>query len=377
MNKDEGAKSEKKDYEEELVARLDRWRQGEQAPPIKIDARLHDRCNLKCIYCSSPHEEETNSEERLTVEDWIRVVEEAAKIGVRHWNFEGACEPILQPQLAMKVMKKVKELGLYGHITTNGTLWTENQLRELIDCGWNEMSFSLDALSETHDFFTRVNNSYKRTVKKIKELNRLKRERRSKKPLLNVNTVLTSKNYEELPAIIDFCQNNGINFLFVDPVFPTTEQAKEISLKPNKELRAVIERSRRKIKATKLESNLTGNHNNLEADMIDKIGEMEPVVKKEASRYQGQSQFMSVRCYKPWYNLRINHKGKVGYCSGPDNPLFASLDGEDSLAEIWYGARFQKIREQVRQKQVEYCDNCPASFVTMRKRRRDLLAGRT
>lgn len=362
-----------REYDKELVSRLKQWRQGEKAPPIKVDARLHDLCNLKCVYCSKKAETRTKIRERLSTQKWVDIVGEAAQAGVRHWNFEGVCEPVFFPHQTMRVMNKVKDVGLYGHITTNGTLWKEEQLRDLINIGWDEMSFSLDALSQSHDQLTGVDGSWKMTVEGIEDLNRLKRELGSNKPLLNINTVLTDKNYQELPQIVDFCCDKDVHFLFVDPVFPATDQAEDISLKTNEKLQKIIDESRKKAKKNGLRCNFTGDHSNLELEMIDKIGNMGDIVKEEALRYQNIGDFMSVRCYKPWFNLRINHRGEVGYCSGPDTALFADIKNK-SIEEIWYGPQFEKIRDRLLRKEAGYCDNCPASFMTMRRSRRDLLA---
>jgi len=130
----------KQDREDELsrklVKRLSRWQKGQKTPPLKIDAEVGKDCNLSCKYC--PHSQEgslKNQKDPLHVSQWLRLVEEAETMGIKQWNFEGLCEPMSDPERTMRLIQKIKKAGIYGSLTTNGTLWSKEQLARLVDIG--------------------------------------------------------------------------------------------------------------------------------------------------------------------------------------------------------------------------------------------------
>ena len=63
-------------------------------PPLWLLAELTYRCPLQCPYCSNPLELETRSSE-LSTDDWKRVFDQAAEMGVIHVHLSGG-EPTAQ-----------------------------------------------------------------------------------------------------------------------------------------------------------------------------------------------------------------------------------------------------------------------------------------
>lgn len=105
-----------------------------------------DRCNLRCVYCMPeggvawmPHSH------ILTYEQITRVVEAAARLGVRHVRLTGG-EPLVRPQL-FRLVEMVK--GVAGirsvTLTTNGVLLAP-QLPQLRQAGLDGVNLSLDTL---------------------------------------------------------------------------------------------------------------------------------------------------------------------------------------------------------------------------------------
>ena len=56
--------------------------------PYAVLAELSHRCPLQCPYCSNPLALEKASNE-LSTEDWTRVIEQAADMGILHVHFSG------------------------------------------------------------------------------------------------------------------------------------------------------------------------------------------------------------------------------------------------------------------------------------------------
>ena len=61
-------------------------------PPMALLAEITHRCPLQCPYCSNPLELERAASE-LDTETWLRVLDEAADLGVLQVHFPAANPP--------------------------------------------------------------------------------------------------------------------------------------------------------------------------------------------------------------------------------------------------------------------------------------------
>ncbi|HXY79531.1 MAG TPA: radical SAM protein, partial [Candidatus Bathyarchaeia archaeon] len=64
---------------------------------LALVAELTHRCPLHCVYCSNPLEL-TKRESELPADVWVRVLREAAELGVLQVDFTGG-EPLARPDL--------------------------------------------------------------------------------------------------------------------------------------------------------------------------------------------------------------------------------------------------------------------------------------
>ncbi|HLY59054.1 MAG TPA: pyrroloquinoline quinone biosynthesis protein PqqE [Stellaceae bacterium] len=108
-------------------------------PPLAILAELTHRCPLQCPYCSNPLELERSSAE-LKTEEWCRVLDEAAALGVLQVHFSGG-EPMARKDLPALV-RRATERGLYSNLITSAVLLNERTLAELIEAGIEHVQVS-------------------------------------------------------------------------------------------------------------------------------------------------------------------------------------------------------------------------------------------
>ncbi len=80
-------------------------------------AELTYRCPLGCPYCSNPTSLRHDGTE-LTTDEWQRVIDEAAELGVLHVHFSGG-EPLLHPGL-VQLVATARAAGLYTNLLTSG-----------------------------------------------------------------------------------------------------------------------------------------------------------------------------------------------------------------------------------------------------------------
>jgi pyrroloquinoline quinone biosynthesis protein E len=110
--------------------------------PELLLAELTHRCPLHCPYCSNPQELIRGTQE-LTTQEWIRVLEEAAALGVFHVGFSGG-EPLLRRDLPALVAA-ARAAGLYTNLITSGLGWTRDRALELVHAGLDSIQISFQA----------------------------------------------------------------------------------------------------------------------------------------------------------------------------------------------------------------------------------------
>src|SRR5579871_4582532 len=89
----------------------------EPARPYALLAELTYRCPLKCPYCSNPLKLKLDGEE-LDTATWMRVLREAAELGVVQVHFSGG-EPLVRRDLA-ELVSEARRSNRYTHRITSG-----------------------------------------------------------------------------------------------------------------------------------------------------------------------------------------------------------------------------------------------------------------
>ncbi|HEY8090817.1 MAG TPA: pyrroloquinoline quinone biosynthesis protein PqqE [Polyangiaceae bacterium] len=85
--------------------------------PYTLVAELTHRCPLACPYCSNPKELVRGPSE-LSTEEWLRVLDEAAALGVMQVHLTGG-EPLARADLEA-IADRAHALGLYVNLVTSG-----------------------------------------------------------------------------------------------------------------------------------------------------------------------------------------------------------------------------------------------------------------
>lgn len=109
------------------------------AAPLALLAELTYRCPLQCPYCSNPLELERSKAE-LDTETWLRVLGEAADLGVLQVHFSGG-EPTVRKDLE-RLVRGASGHGLYTNLITSGVLLDEAKIAGLAEAGLNHVQLS-------------------------------------------------------------------------------------------------------------------------------------------------------------------------------------------------------------------------------------------
>jgi pyrroloquinoline quinone biosynthesis protein E len=109
------------------------------APPLALLAELTHRCPLRCPYCANPLDL-TRAGDELSTQTWLRVIGEAAALGVLQIHFSGG-EPTARRDLPA-LIRHAHGLELYTNLITAGVTLTAGVLETLRQAGLDHVQLS-------------------------------------------------------------------------------------------------------------------------------------------------------------------------------------------------------------------------------------------
>lgn len=172
---------------------------NEVEPPHELLAEITHRCPLHCVYCFNAVELRQRRDELDTV-DWLRVVDQAAELGVAHLYLSGG-EPLARTDLETLVAGASGH-GIESELVTSGVGLTEERADALVTAGLNSVLLSIQG----HDADSANLIAATRRFDKKQHAARIVRE--AGLPL-NMHAVLHRLNLDDLDEIITCCAEWG------------------------------------------------------------------------------------------------------------------------------------------------------------------------
>jgi pyrroloquinoline quinone biosynthesis protein E len=174
--------------------------------PLALIAEVTHRCPLHCVYCSNPLQMMAAKTE-LPTEDWVRVFQQAAKLGVLHLHLTGG-EPLARQDLT-QLIAAAHKAGLYTNLITSGLGMTEARLQELIAAGLDHIQLSFqDSRADSADWIAGT-KAHARKVdlsKIIHRQNSRQKDTRQQRIAFTVNLVVHRQNLDHLDETIRFIE---------------------------------------------------------------------------------------------------------------------------------------------------------------------------
>jgi pyrroloquinoline quinone biosynthesis protein E len=171
--------------------------------PLGLLAELTHRCPLGCPYCSNPVSPGRTGSE-LSTGEWIRVIEEAASLGVLHALFSGG-EPLLRKDL-VTLVSAAREKNLYTNLITSAVGLASQRIRELKAAGLESIQISFQS-----DQAQAADRIAGRNVHE-KKLEAARQVRDAGLPL-TINMVLHRSNIVRIREFVDFAMGLGADRL--------------------------------------------------------------------------------------------------------------------------------------------------------------------
>jgi MoaA/NifB/PqqE/SkfB family radical SAM enzyme len=306
-------------------------------------------CNLNCRFCDTTDRHRPPVDE-LSRERWLEIVDEAAVIGVRRVFVLGGGEPLLRKDATPAILDRIKERGMEGILTTNGTLLTPALSDRLLEIGWDEIHFSVDgSTAEVHDALRGQAGAFRRTIRAACRLAVAKRASGRQTPRLALHFVLTRENVDTLSEMVQLGAAIGAFRIDFDALIAYTPDQLSLRLTPEQEARvpALAEAAMAVADACGIVTTLE----NFRHPERLRRGERPP----PASSAPG---LKGAPCLKAWHYLVVQADGRTSPCC-----VLAGQGGsvrDASVAEVWHGDPFMRsVREGMRaHNPLERCREC-------------------
>lgn len=162
--------------------------------PLFVNLFYTRRCNLRCDFCSTI---KRPAKVELTLDEWKECSDILYDLGNRYISITGG-EPLVRKDLPDFIKHLSKKSRLHS-IVTNGTLLTEDKLKELAEAGLMHLGLSTQSLtqgikSQKKEFFDLLLEYKKKYNFEISAL-----------------ITLTNENFKEVPEIVNYLATKGIN----------------------------------------------------------------------------------------------------------------------------------------------------------------------
>jgi MoaA/NifB/PqqE/SkfB family radical SAM enzyme len=191
---------------------------GLRVKPRKLRISLTNRCNSRCIMCSIWQFQDNNAPSlpgEITPDEisHLAAVNRGFFSDVSHVSITGG-EPTLRRDF-VEVMKNLAEGFPDRSLSFNTNAFATKKIVGLAESCFDYMKeltvmISLDGMGEAHDTVRGMRNVFAPVIKTIEGLRALRSRKRKIK--VEINTVMTNENSDQLRAIYDFCAQNDISF---------------------------------------------------------------------------------------------------------------------------------------------------------------------
>lgn len=277
--------------------------------PITLEIYPTLRCNLDCQFCDTTDRHRPPQSE-LSTEQWTSIINDSADMGAKQIFVLGGGEPFIYPNL-LDLLETAKHKGLWGMLTTNGTFFTADRRKRLIDMRWDEIHISLDgATPETHDTLRGKRGTFKKIINAVCHF----RAERAQQPTPTIvfHWVITNRNFREIPAGIKLAKSLGVARIDFDGLIAYTPEQTALILNESEKriFRDIVHQSIALSKRLDIQTTIANHLQSNRGTTTPPSGQ--------------QSGILGAPCYKPWHHLTIQADGRTSPCcvlAGEGEPI--------------------------------------------------------
>jgi MoaA/NifB/PqqE/SkfB family radical SAM enzyme len=320
-----------------------------EAPPVCVYLEVTNRCNLLCETCPRTFE----ALEPPADMSWALFTSIVDQLpGLARAVLHGVGEPMLVRNLP-RMIRYLKERGVYVLFNTNGTLLAPRRRRELIETGLDELRVSLDAAEAQSFFKVRGRNLFDRIVRNVGEFAALQKQLGAATPRLSLWLTGLKETIAQLPDFVRLAARIGVGEVYLQRlVFD------DLGRGLAREASSLFETTRREEDDAIAAAQTLGRALGV---TIDASGATEPGT--SLRRSQGDAPWSA--CRRPWSLMYFTAHGRALPCciapfSARGYETYTLGDAtQQSLRDIWNGSAYQDFRKAlVGETPPKPCRNC-------------------
>src|ERR1700751_2091088 len=180
-------------------------------PPVCLYLEVTNRCNLLCTTCPRTYEE-LEPPADMSWDLFTGMVDQVP--GLARAVLHGVGEPMLVANLP-RMVRYLKDRGIYVLFNTNGTVLSERNGRALIDAGLDELRVSLDASNRESFKAIRGRDYFGRIIRNVRAFRLLQEREGHAKTLVSVWLTGLKETGEELPAFVKVAAEAGVKEVYL------------------------------------------------------------------------------------------------------------------------------------------------------------------
>ena len=189
--------------------------------PVCLYLEVTNRCNLLCTTCPRTYEE-LEPPADMSWDLFASIVEQVP--GLARAVLHGVGEPMLVANLP-RMVRFLKDRGVYVLFNTNGTVLGERNGRALIDAGLDELRVSLDASNRQSFKAIRGRDYFGRIIRNVRAFRELQEREGHTRPQVSVWLTGLKETVEELPAFVKLAAEIGVKEVYLQRLVFFAESA--------------------------------------------------------------------------------------------------------------------------------------------------------
>jgi MoaA/NifB/PqqE/SkfB family radical SAM enzyme len=317
-------------------------------PPVCLYLEVTNRCNLLCETCPRTFEA-LEPPADMNWDLFTRIVDQAPR--VKRAVLHGVGEPMLVPELP-RMIRYLKDRGIYVLFNTNGTLLREKRFSQLIESGLDELRVSLDGADAKTYAAVRGRPFFDRIVRDVRNLRAYQDKAGVSHPKISLWLTGLKETIQQLPDFVRLAASMHVKevhlqrLVFDEAGFGMATAQNSLFEQAGREEQAAIEAAQ----AIGAELGVS----------LDASGATEPGL---SLKQQGEKPWSG--CRRPWSLMYFTAHGRALPCciapfSARGYETYTLGDAKtQSLEEMWNGAAYSEFRARlVSDKPPQPCQNC-------------------
>ncbi len=318
--------------------------------PVCLYLETTNRCNLLCTTCPRTYED-LEPPADMSWELFTRIVDQVP--GLARAVLHGVGEPMLVKELP-RMVRYLKDRGVYVLFNTNGTVLTAKKGRELCDSGLDELRVSLDAADARTFKLIRGKDYFNRIVRNVKAFTEMQRAEGLSSPKVSLWLTGLKETLESLPQFVQIARDVGVAEVYLQRLVYFETDAIGMARPDQALFERLSAAENAHIEAAEAEARRLGI-------LFSASGATEPGTSvKRATDASPWS-----LCRRPWSLMYFTANGRALPCCiapfsqrGYEHYTLGDAT-QQTLAEIWNGAAYQEFRKSLKSdRPSDACKSC-------------------